>query len=370
MKKILVILGIFLLLVVVASYLSVDEIRKRETQQKKVFEQQQKQPKKITEDQHAGSDEEQEQKMKNSSMEKGVYRNEYYKFSLEYPESWSFSTSESGGWVVFLPPDKQPGPEYSGDIAVKVSENPKKLSLENYFDGNNGPNYFNKSEVIKINYNNAILVENVNEMGVGDGKVYIIDIDVAFLVIDAISSFDERDGMVNSIQTFQIDETADWQTYRNEEFGFELKYPNSWVLSKATREEYQNYGKIVSFQTTDTDDLIKQKKLSPGNSQNLVISHWKSINNSYAKGGAWVGEWEYKDLDDYFTDKLAMKKKNNEISLGGKNGYEVTIGGYGTNYGIMIENDGIYELNFERINDKSQLGSIESDVISSFKFLD
>src|SRR3989338_592079 len=33
-----------------------------------------------------------------------------------------------------------------------------------------------------------------------------------------------------------VDETADWQTYRNEEYGFEIKYSNDWSLNKISKK--------------------------------------------------------------------------------------------------------------------------------------
>ena len=65
-----------------------------------------------------------------------------------------------------------------------------------------------------------------------------------------------------------------------------------------------------------------------------------------------------------------MKQKIGNISLNNKEAHEVIIGGHGQNYGVMIENDGIYELSFLRTYDKSKLTAIENQILSTFKFID
>lgn len=45
--------------------------------------------------------------------------------------------------------------------------------------------------------------------------------------------------------------TSNWETYRNKEYGFLIKYPANWMLEEKENEE----GKTVSFKTTKKDKM-------------------------------------------------------------------------------------------------------------------
>ena len=49
---------------------------------------------------------------------------------------------------------------------------------------------------------------------------------------------------------------------------------------------------------------------------------------------------------------------------------EVLIGGAGENYGVMVEQNGIYELSFETAQEKSALSEMQRKIFLSVKVID
>ena len=65
-----------------------------------------------------------------------------------------------------------------------------------------------------------------------------------------------------------IDETANWKIYRNEEFGFELKYPPGWKLEDDNHSVFPGF-KIQSPQNSSLAFYPKGWDIGLGNAQNL-----------------------------------------------------------------------------------------------------
>jgi len=67
------------------------------------------------------------------------------------------------------------------------------------------------------------------------------------------------------------DETLNWKTYRNEEYGFEIKYPTNWSVKK------EGLGSVVSeFVTKQIEPLAQIKFVSsedPAKTVSIIISN-------------------------------------------------------------------------------------------------
>src|SRR3989344_3791543 len=58
----------------------------------------------------------------------------------------------------------------------------------------------------------------------------ILIVMVAALVYVVLTQKNLSTVVENESQSSSSDETADWKTYRNEEYGFEFRYPEEWTL--------------------------------------------------------------------------------------------------------------------------------------------
>ena len=129
-------------------------------------------------------------------------------------------------------------------------------------------------------------------------KIWIMVILVAIIgggsLIWNYSGIQNNDNEIN--EEISEDETADWETYRNEEYEFEIKYPASWT-----------------FQEHIT--IYLSKKFS-GEEANIDIEMIKENDNRYIT-----------PLEQ-MVDNEALEMKNviqpkNKIYIGEKEGYEI-----------------------------------------------
>jgi hypothetical protein len=152
----------------------------------------------------------------------------------------------------------------------------------------------------------------------------------------------------------QADETANWKTYRNDEYGFELKYPNHWTFS-----EYQvGNGIAVGFESSkaiqegcDIDamgDAGDNPFSCPGNAFNINVER---------------GLARDRYIENFKYSKLIVSQTE-DVIIRGNRFTKITFANFGPQYVIEV-ND--FLLTFSSNANYERTDRI---MLSTFRFLE
>ena len=176
-----------------------------------------------------------------------VYRNEKYGFEMKYPNNYIIEKN-SEERINFWTEDR-----YKLNSEIMLSKGASGLSHDfqisianekwskGIIDENLKNNEVQKEEIYS---NNIKIIGFLKKSDEGDLYLNCIQKNNIYIIIyknDNSTSEKEFDQILSTFKFTEEDETADWKVYRNEEFGFEMRYPEKWIIEDMSHDKYPTH---------------------------------------------------------------------------------------------------------------------------------
>lgn len=151
------------------------------------------------------------------------------------------------------------------------------------------------------------------------------------------------------------DETAGWKTYANAQYGYSFKHPQDWVIDQKNPKKVTfNSPQSIQNQTTCLAE-------GPQCEDDLIVSYYDQISELSQ-------DINVKNLSDFIAKSTALNESK-KIVFAGQPAYEGIEGGTSSYYVVYAEkNNHIYKIFLGKIKEKTELTSIEKQILSTFKF--
>ena len=178
-------------------------------------------------------------------------------------------------------------------------------------------------------------------------------------------------------------DTSNWKTYRNEELGFEVKYPEKWYKIINTKDQ-NNKKELQEVIFLGDKDNVPGKLRGAGLVDNITIKYSSDINRLFAfNDDNKTGISTLEELIQSNPDKTGIHKIKKVSVDGAKNAYVVLISGAMCGHDIIVESkQGFFiiffgqsecvnneEFNNNTVQLNNVLGDLDYAVFKSIRFI-
>ena len=159
-------------------------------------------------------------------------------------------------------------------------------------------------------------------------------------------------------------ESKEWKTFSDERLGFSFDYPTEWEMTSYVTSTVPG----LHLRSPEIIRQVQNHEIE-GYDIDFAVSVWPDI-NTREKSGGWIGKRTYKDLEDFIANNTdPSEPSTGTTTIDGLLGHEISVGGNGVFYAVLLERNKLYEFDFISAWDKSCLTLDQKKILSSIRFL-